>query len=214
MSFDPWRTLDLLPGIIIGLTVHEAAHAWVAHKLGDSTAQSQGRVSLSPFSHIDPVGLFFIIFAGFGWAKPVEFREERLRNPNRDPIYIALAGPVSNALLACVCAALYAFLFPHLQNAGPTGGSLAKMLQLAIFTNWGLFVFNLLPIPPLDGSHVVFWWLKRANGALYASLYKFGSWFLIILLVVTSQLGTGIPFLDTTVRKLALFSMYFFGNQS
>src|SRR5665647_1679112 len=99
-SFDLARTLKFLPGILIGLTVHEYCHALVAHMCGDSTSKDQGRVTLNPLKHIDPLGFIMLLVAGFGWAKPVQFNEMNLRNPKYDVIKIALAGPLSNAITA------------------------------------------------------------------------------------------------------------------
>jgi Zn-dependent protease len=203
MNFDLWRTLDLLPGILVGLTVHEAAHAWTASRLGDDTARQQGRVSLNPWQHFDILGFALIVFAGFGWAKPVEFREAQLRRPERDPILIALAGPSANILCAVAFAFAYALTSGSFHHGGAFGNSLAQMLFLAIFTNWGLALFNLLPIPPLDGSHVCFWWLRRSNPTQYAALYRYGTWVLLILVVATSRLPGGIPFLGDAVNWLS-----------
>lgn len=212
MSFDLWRTLDVLPGIVVGLTVHEASHAYAALKLGDNTARDQGRITLNPLSHIDVLGLLCIIFAGFGWAKPVQFQDSQLKNPNRDPVFIALAGPVSNALLAFVLTGLWVFLHPSLQAAGSLGASLSTMLFLAIETNWGLFLFNLIPIPPLDGSHVAFWWMRNSHPGLYREIYKYGTWILIGILLVTSRMEGGVPFLSDGVRFLSSYSLSIFGK--
>src|SRR5664279_4391241 len=109
-NFDLVRVLKILPGIIIGLTVHEFCHALVAHMCGDSTSKEQGRVSLNPLKHIDPLGFLMLIFAGFGWAKPVQFNEQNLRNPKVDVIKIALAGPLSNAVIAMVLSIIFSLL--------------------------------------------------------------------------------------------------------
>ena len=101
-SFDLVRVLKFLPGVILGLTVHEFCHAWVAHMCGDSTSKDQGRVTLNPLKHIDPLGFIMLIVAGFGWAKPVQFNERNLNNPKTDVIKIALAGPLSNAVIAMI----------------------------------------------------------------------------------------------------------------
>ncbi len=107
-NFDILRTLKFLPGIILGLTVHEFSHAFIAHRCGDSTSRDQGRVTLNPLKHIDPLGFVMLLFAGFGWAKPVEFNELNLRNPKTDPLKIAVAGPISNAILAMVLSVIFA----------------------------------------------------------------------------------------------------------
>jgi len=98
-NFDLLRILKYLPGIIIGLTVHEFSHAYIANRCGDSTAKDQGRVTLNPFKHIDLMGFAMLIVVGFGWAKPVQFNEQNLRNPRTDVMKIAIAGPLSNAIL-------------------------------------------------------------------------------------------------------------------
>jgi len=203
MAFDLWHTLDVLPGIVVGLTVHEAAHAWTASMAGDKTAEAEGRISLDPLKHIDLLGFAMILFAGFGWAKPVSFREDRMKNPRLGPMIVAVAGPLSNALLALTLSFAYSVVAPGLKAGGSTSHSLEQMLILAIYTNWGLFVFNMLPIPPLDGSHLLFGWLRGSNPDLYAEIYRNGTWLLTILLVVTSRMENGVPFLSEAVSFLS-----------
>jgi Zn-dependent protease len=185
-SFDLARVLKFLPGIVIGLTVHEFCHAWVAHLCGDSTSKDQGRVTLNPLKHIDLLGFVFLIFAGFGWAKPVQFDERNLRNPKYDVIKIALAGPLSNAVLAMILSVVFSIVssfLPAYQTAGMQ--ILSEVFIYAIYINWGLFIFNLIPLPPLDGSHLVFYQLRRFP-ALYDGLYKYGSLLLFGLLIATA----------------------------
>ena len=184
-NFDLARILKFLPGIIIGLTVHEFSHALVAHMCGDSTSKDQGRITLNPLKHIDLLGFIMLIFAGFGWAKPVQFCEQNLRNPKRDVIKIALAGPVSNALIAMVLSVLFSLL-NHLIPGfhGSATQILREVFLYAIYINWGLFIFNLIPLPPLDGSHVLFFQLKRFP-SLYEGLYKYGSLLLFGLIIGT-----------------------------
>lgn len=184
-NFDLARILKYLPGIILGLTVHEFCHAWVAHLCGDSTSKEQGRVTLNPLKHIDPLGFIFLIFAGFGWAKPVQFREENLRNPKTDVIKIALAGPLSNAVLALVLSVVFAILSNMTNGFNSSGLQITSEVFLyAIYINWGLFIFNLIPLPPLDGSHVAFHYFKKYP-EFYNGLYKYGSYVLFGLLIVT-----------------------------
>ena len=155
MNFNWTNILYSLPGVIIGLTVHEFSHAFVADKLGDGTARAQGRLTLNPFYHIDPIGMIFILFAGFGWAKPVQFDMRNLKSPKRDRILIALAGPLSNLILGIVFLFIIKLFFSFLYF-------LPEALYIILFRllfyisviNLGLFIFNMLPIPPLDGSHV------------------------------------------------------------
>lgn len=185
-GFDLARTLKFLPGIIIGLTVHEFCHAWVAHLCGDSTSKDQGRVTLNPLKHIDPLGFIMLIFVGFGWAKPVQFDEMNLRNPKYDVIKIALAGPLSNALIAMILSVLFSLLSSVLpEYPGTILYTLSEVFMYAIYINWGLFIFNLIPLPPLDGSHLLFYQLRRFP-ALYNGLYKYGSFLLFGLIIATS----------------------------
>ncbi|MDP3001881.1 MAG: site-2 protease family protein [Bacteroidales bacterium] len=185
-SFDFARILKFLPGIILGLTVHEFCHALVAHMCGDSTSKNQGRVTLNPLKHIDPLGFIMLIVAGFGWAKPVQFDEQNLRNPKADVIKIALAGPLSNAVLAMILSVLFSILSSLVP---PYQSSLMQVVTevflYAIYINWGLFIFNLIPLPPLDGSHLLFYQLRRYP-ALYEGLYKYGSMLLFGLLIATT----------------------------
>jgi Zn-dependent protease len=184
-NFDLARILKFLPGIIIGLTVHEFCHALVAHLCGDSTSKEQGRVTLNPLKHIDLLGFIMLIVAGFGWAKPVQFNEQNLRNPKTDVIKIALAGPLSNAVIAMILSILFA-VYSHFYTGyyGPARQILSEIFYWAIYINWGLFIFNLIPLPPLDGSHVLLHQFKRFP-LLYNGLYKYGSYLLFGLVIAT-----------------------------
>ena len=184
-SFDLARVLKFLPGIVLGLTVHEFCHALVAHLCGDSTSKDQGRVTLNPLKHIDPLGFIMLIFAGFGWAKPVEFNEQNLRNPKYDVIKIALAGPLSNAVIAMILSVIfsvYSSFVPVYQSH--TTQIISEVFLYAIYINWGLFIFNLIPLPPLDGSHLLFYQLRRFP-SVYNALYKYGSFLLFGLIIAT-----------------------------
>ena len=159
------NVLHALPGILIGLTVHEYCHALAAHKLGDNTAKEQGRITFNPIKHIDPIGFLFIIFAGFGWAKPVQFNPANLSNLRRDKAIIAVAGPLSNLALALVFIGIVRLWIYLLASSGSEGMAFLHSENVLVFINivlraatinLGLFVFNLLPIPPLDGSHIAF----------------------------------------------------------
>jgi Zn-dependent protease len=178
-------TLKYLPGIILGLTVHEFSHAIVAKFCGDNTSSEQGRVTLNPLKHIDLFGFIMLLVAGFGWAKPVQFNEQNLRNPKTDVIKIALAGPLSNALIAMVLSVIFSFYAASVATSDSYWVNLISELFLyAIYINWGLFIFNLIPIPPLDGSHLLLNQFKRFP-ALYEGLYKYGSYILIGLILAT-----------------------------
>jgi Zn-dependent protease len=181
-NFDLLRTLEFLPGIILGLTVHEFSHAFIAHRCGDSTSRDQGRVTLNPLKHIDPLGFVMLLVAGFGWAKPVEFNEHNLKNPKTDSLKIAVAGPVSNAILAMVISVIFVVVYKVFN--GTYYPVVTEIFIYAIYINWGLFIFNLIPVPPLDGSHLLLAYFKKYP-ALYNGLYKYGSYIFLGLILVT-----------------------------
>lgn len=183
-SFDLVRVLKFLPGVILGLTVHEFCHAWVAHMCGDSTSKDQGRVTLNPLKHIDPLGFIMLIVAGFGWAKPVQFNEKNLHNPKIDVIKIAIAGPLSNAIIAMLLSVILTIISASLPAYSPGMQTATEVFRYAIFINWGLFIFNLIPLPPLDGSHLLFSQLKRFP-SVYDGLYKYSSFLLFGLVLAT-----------------------------
>jgi Zn-dependent protease len=184
-NFDLTRVLKFLPGIILGLTVHEFCHALVAHMCGDSTSKEQGRVTLNPLKHIDPLGFLLLIFAGFGWAKPVQFNEQNLRNPKIDVIKIALAGPLSNAVLAMILSVIFSLLSSKVfVSSTPAIQIISEVFMYAIYINWGLFIFNLIPLPPLDGSHLLLSAFKK-HPVLYNGLYRYGSFLLFGLIIAT-----------------------------
>ncbi len=179
-SFDIIRTLKWLPGIILGLTIHEFSHAYIANMCGDSTSKDQGRVTLNPLKHIDPLGFILLLFAGFGWAKPVQFNEKNLRDPERDVMKIAVAGPISNALLAMVLSWIFVLIFKL--KPGIYYSVVSEIFIYAIYINWGLFIFNLIPIPPLDGSHLLLNYFRKYP-SLYSGLYKYGTLLLFALII-------------------------------
>lgn len=189
-SFDILRTLKFLPGIILGLTVHEFSHALMAKRCGDLTSEEQGRITLNPLKHIDPLGFIMLLVVGFGWAKPVQFNEMNLRNPRTDVIKIALVGPISNALLAILLSLIFAVIIKINPDSYYT--VMTEVFLYAIYINWGLFIFNLIPLPPLDGSHLLLIYFKRFP-SLYTGLYKYGSLILFGLLI--SSAVTKINFL-------------------
>ncbi|HBE42414.1 MAG TPA: site-2 protease family protein [Bacteroidales bacterium] len=181
-NFDILRTLKFLPGIILGLTFHEFSHAFVAQRCGDSTSRDQGRVTLNPLKHIDPLGFIMLLVAGFGWAKPVEFNEQNLRNPKTDTLKIAISGPISNAILAMVLSVIFAILYNTINF--PYYSLTTELFIYAIYINWGLFIFNLLPVPPLDGSHLLLSYFRKYP-VLYNALYKYGSYIFLGIIVLS-----------------------------
>ncbi len=211
MGFDLGRMLLTLPGIVAGLVFHEYAHARTAWALGDPTPGAQGRLSLNPMRHIDPLGFLLILIAGFGWAKPVSFSRQSLSHPRRDEILIALAGPFANLILGIVFA--FGLKLAELSGLGASAGIgeiPVDLLLYALFVNFGLFVFNLIPIPPLDGSHVLFQSL-RIDAALEARLYRFGSGALLAIILVQRWLRIDILHIGTAVNYLAVTSLRVLG---
>ena len=188
MNIDYLWLLKTIPAVIIGLTIHELAHAYTAYKLGDMTAKNDGRLTFNPLKHIDPLGFILIVIAGFGWAKPVGFNPDNLKNKHRDEILISLAGPFSNFLLAILflIVARALFFLPYFHGT-PTGLVVVNLLVLWAVINFGLFVFNLLPIPPLDGPHVYTTFLKEINPKLLQNMYMYGTWGLLLIILIQSN---------------------------
>ncbi|MBQ8514183.1 MAG: site-2 protease family protein [Ruminococcus sp.] len=141
--------------ILLILPVHEFAHAFVARKCGDRTAELSGRLTFNPFSHIDPIGAVLLVLTGFGWAKPVPIDPRHMRNPRSGIIWTSLAGPASNLIAAFLALILYRFIYAIPFEA--TGAYLTVLYIFSAFVsvNIGLALFNLIPIPPLDGSKVL-----------------------------------------------------------
>jgi Zn-dependent protease len=189
--------LRALPGIILGFTVHEYAHALAAYRLGDTTARDEGRLTLNPVKHIDPFGLILLLVAGFGWAKPVRFDPTKFRHPRRDEAIVAMAGPFSNLLLAVLLA-----LSLRLLAAGGAGAEVMNALLTAMFVNLGLFVFNMIPIPPLDGSHLYLPFLKSGNQRAASILYRYGAFAFFGVIILEQVARVDILPIGGAVRAL------------
>jgi Zn-dependent protease len=178
-----------LPVLLFSVIIHEFAHGWVAEKFGDDTARVMGRLTLNPIPHIDMFGTVLLpalcLMTGapvFGWAKPVPVNPYRMNNPDRDMIWVSLAGPLSNIILAV--AAAFGMYFIRVFNAAPGGFTIAgyELLRLMLVINIILPVFNLVPLPPLDGSRVLSGLLPARLAYKYNQLEQYGFFIIIILL--------------------------------
>ncbi len=182
--------LDVLPfyvlALVIGFTVHEFSHAYFANKFGDPTAKMLGRVTLNPAAHIDILGMILLLIAGFGWARPVPVNRANFDRPRLMSIVVSAAGPVSNLLIALVTAVIYYAL----NYFGVIGSFANNRIDIAIYTfvqymilmNCFLFIFNLIPLPPLDGYRIV---SELLSPRISAKLHGFEQWaFLLFLLIV------------------------------
>ena len=200
--------LKIVPAAIIGLTVHEFSHAYIANILGDNTAKGEGRLTLNPLKHIDWIGFFLICIAGFGWAKPVTFNPDNLKHKHRDEILISIAGPLSNLvtafLLFLIARGLYSFEF--FNNSG-LGLNIVNLISIWGVINIGLFIFNLIPLPPLDGSHVYLTFLKEINPKLMTTLYKYGTLALLIIILAENYLHVNILHLSGMINTVTSFIM-------
>lgn len=208
--------------VILGIVVHESAHALAAYLLGDSTARSRGRFSLNPLNHIDPFGTvllpLLLMLAGgpvFAYAKPVPVYLGNLKHPERDEVLVALAGPVSNVLLAAVFAALYGALRAAvIAGALPLelAYTLSGFLITALVTNLSLAFFNLIPLPPLDGSTIIVPFLKGEALRTYRRIQAYAMSILIVVLYLLPSF-TGIDligvYFDFTVYPLANWILSF-----
>jgi Zn-dependent protease len=176
--------LYVLPAVLIVLTIHEFGHAYVAYKMGDTTAKSEGRLSLNPLRHIDPIGLLSLVIFRFGWGKPVPVDFTALRNLRKGMIFVSIAGPLSNFILAIILAPLYKWM-----STVPlivTGFNYFIILvEYIIILCIYLGVFNLIPIPPLDGSKIIFALTRNPLRFLYDdALNYYGMMFLILIIMI------------------------------
>lgn len=205
---DITRMIEIVPAAIIGLTVHEFSHAYMAFRLGDHTAKDEGRLTLNPLKHIDWMGMFLIIIAGFGWAKPVSFNPDNLKHKHRDEILISIAGPLSNLLTAFVFFIIARGLyFLEFFNSTGIGLNIVNMITVWGVINISLFVFNLIPLPPLDGSHIYLTYLKEINPRLMMHLYSYGTLFLLVIIVAENSMHINILHLSGMIGSVVSFFM-------
>lgn len=197
---NPIVFLILFPGLLLAITIHEFAHAWAADHLGDPTPRAQNRLTLDPRAHLDPMGTIAILITRFGWGKPVQFDPYNLKDPVRDTALIALAGPMSNLIIATILSLVINF------NIVPWEWVQFSLVQLVII-NVVLAIFNLIPVHPLDGSKILTTLLPQETAYNYEmAMERYGTFLLIFLIVPwggvspASQLIS--PIIDIVVRML------------
>ncbi len=206
LTTSPLVALAWIAAILLSLTVHEFAHALVGSWKGDTTAEQMGRLTLNPLAHLDPVGTLMLLFVGFGWAKPVPFDPRNLKNPIIDGMSIAFAGPAANLILALLATlafqALLATQVINFQSLLPT------FLALLVFVNLLLLFFNLIPIPPLDGSKVldaVFYSARLDRARIFLAVY--GPRILLALVIISLFTNLNIFFFISTPAIFACEQM-------
>ena len=171
-----------LPIILVTITIHEFSHAKVADVLGDPTPRLAGRLTLNPIAHIDPIGFLMLILVRFGWAKPVPINPYNFKDPRSGSLFVSLAGPVSNFLFAWVIAILYRTM------PLAYGDLLSQILSYTIWINLALGVFNLIPIPPLDGSHILEFFLPASQLENWYRLQQYSLMILLFIIVFGSPI--------------------------
>lgn len=187
--------LASIPGVLIAITFHEFAHGFVAYKLGDNTAKNEGRLSLNPFDHLDPIGSLMLLFAGFGWGKPVHVNPRnytRKISMEKGEAIVSAAGPIMNLLLAIIFTLIYftIYKFAGIQFVASTVGSVIMLLiSTAISINIGLGVFNLIPLPPLDGSKIIMPFLSSNAKDFFVKNERIFS-IIFVVLWITGLAGT------------------------
>ena len=198
--------LALIPALVIAIVFHEVAHGWTALMLGDPTAKERKRLSLNPIRHVDPFGTLILpgllALSGlpvFGWAKPVPVIKQRLRNPRFGMMAVAAAGPLTNLVLATVGAVLLGLLVRLGGSPDALPGFAASALVLFILINIFLALFNLLPIPPFDGSHIVEGMLPEKAARAYERMRPFGLGLVILLLLVVPYIFPQLDVVDRVV---------------
>jgi len=202
-------SIMLVPGLF-AITCHEVSHGYIAWHYGDPTARMMGRLTLNPLKHIDIIGTLMIVFIGIGWAKPVPVVYENLRNPKRDMIWVAAAGPITNLILAFISAMLLRGIIVFV-NPAVSGSSMTMivepvvwMLAFSVYINLLLSIFNMIPLPPLDGGRVLSGLLPYRQAAALARIEPYGMLIIIVLVFFTNVFSYVIlPLLNVGVHLLA-----------
>ena len=175
----------MLPGIIIGLSFHEFAHAWVSDRLGDPTPRRDGRVTINPLAHIDWLGFAALLLVGFGWGKPVMIDPRYYKNRRRDEFLVAIAGVTMNLIIAVVLSIPVRMMMKHYGAGVPSDlmYNIFQILYYAVFINVVLMIFNLLPVPPLDGWNIFTQLFKLDQYDWWYKVYRYGTYILLALII-------------------------------
>lgn len=209
MNFS-WQLLLTIPPILIALTLHEYAHAWVATKCGDPTARLQGRLTLNPLAHLDPIGTLLLFIARFGWAKPVPVDPRNFSHPRRDLVLVAAAGPMINLVLALGFGAMYRVLQYQSFIDGLVNAFIEAMTAYSVMINLVLAFFNLLPIPPLDGGKILYSVVPESVLPAYQRLERAGPFILLGLIVLGNYLN--VPIIWALIGPLVRFFSFLFAG--
>lgn len=202
---NPLFFIGWLIALVIGITIHEFAHAYTAYRLGDSTAKMAGRVTFNPIAHMDPLGTLMLFLAGFGWGKPVPVNPFQLRHGRWGQVLVSLSGPLSNI----IAAAIFALPLRILITANvETPAIVVQVLQAIIELNLILAIFNLIPIPPLDGSRILTALAPRAFSGIMAEIERIGPFVLLGIIVLTIVMN--IPLFSRIILPLVSKIEYFF----
>lgn len=188
------RVAIMMPVFLFALVIHEYAHAWVANKFGDNTSEWQGRLTLNPAAHIDPIGtialpMISIVFGGifFGWAKPVPIDPRRFSNYRKGLFWVSSAGPLSNIIFGFISAFLYVGFLAKVSPANGFYDAGKQMLEALMMINFSLAIFNLIPLPPLDGSNIVLSFLSASASRKYLEIQQY-SFFILLALMFTGAI--------------------------
>jgi Zn-dependent protease len=195
--------LYLLPALVIAVSFHEFAHAWMANKMGDPTAKNLGRMTLDPTKHFDLWGFLMLLLVGFGWGKPTPVNPRNFYNYKKGNILVSLAGVITNLILSF----LFYIIFRVLMVLGVTSEAVLTIILYIVLLNIVLFFFNLIPIPPLDGHHLIKGWIARRSQNFYMIYQRYGFMLLIAIMLLTNWISIALNFIATQI--LSLYSMFF-----